>query len=58
MQMVLKDFRDRYTTKIYRIGQLYDGKNQDYLIKLQDLGFVEEKKVSRKSKKDDEQAVK
>ncbi|MNC25810.1 hypothetical protein D3C81_501040 [compost metagenome] len=60
MVKVLKDFRDRHTRKIYRKGQTYDGKNQEYLSHLQSLGYVEieEKKPNRRNKKDDGQAVK
>jgi hypothetical protein len=58
MPKVLKKFRDKLDNyRVYEVGEDFNGERQEYL---SSLGYIEieEKKTSRKSKKDDEQAVK
>lgn len=54
MAKVLKKFRDKLDNyRIYDVGEEFKGERQEYLA---ELGFIEteEKKPTRKSKKDDE----
>lgn len=53
MAKVLKEFRDKFTNRIYEIGDEFNGERQEYL---SSLGYIEaeEKKERKKKKKEDE----
>ena len=48
---VLKDFRDKYSKKLYHAGEGFESSSEDRLKFLTDEGYIEKDKPIKKGKK-------
>lgn len=56
MSKVLKNFKDKFTKKLYKKGDSYSHKDDDRIAFLVKEGFLEEKSKQPPKKKDDKDA--
>jgi hypothetical protein len=54
MPKVIKRFRDRYTKKIYKVGDSYSHENNERVASLIERGFLEEKSKKPPEEENDE----